>query len=32
VEVRWPGGKVQRSEWPVGARSVVISAEGLRPR
>jgi hypothetical protein len=32
VEVRWPGGKVQRSEWPVGARSVVMSAEGLRRR
>jgi hypothetical protein len=32
VEVRWPGGKVQRFEWPVGARSVVIRAEGLRPR
>jgi hypothetical protein len=32
VEVRWPGGKVQRSEWPVGARSMVIRAEGLRQR
>ena len=30
VEVRWPGGKVQRSEWPAGARAVVISTEGLR--
>jgi hypothetical protein len=32
VEVRWPGGKVQRSEWQVGARSMVIRAEGLRQR
>ena len=32
VEVRWPGGKVQRSEWPVGARSVVIWPEGYRQR
>jgi hypothetical protein len=32
VEVRWPGGKVQRSEWPAGARAVVISPEGLRRR
>jgi hypothetical protein len=32
VEVRWPGGKVQRSEWPVGARSVVIGAEGYHQR
>jgi hypothetical protein len=32
VEVRWPGGKVQRSEWPAGARAVVISPQGLRRR
>jgi hypothetical protein len=32
VEVRWSGGKVQRSAWPLGARSVVISGQGLRRR
>ena len=32
VEVRWPGGKVQRSEWLAGAWAVVISPEGLRRR
>jgi hypothetical protein len=32
VEVRWPGGRVQRHEWPKGAAAVVIGNDGLRRR
>ena len=32
VEVRWPGGRVQRHEWPKGATAVVIGNDGLRRR
>ena len=32
LEIRWPGGRVQRSEWPAGARSVIAGSDGLRRR
>src|SRR5262245_4544970 len=32
LEVRWPGGIMQDWPWPVGVRSIEVSAEGIRPR
>jgi hypothetical protein len=32
LEVRWPGGRFQRFDWPAGARSVVAGTSGVRRR
>ena len=32
LEVRWPGGRLERFDWPEGARSVVAGGAGLRRR
>ncbi len=32
VWIRWPEGREQEWSWPAGARSVVVSAKGLRAR
>ncbi len=32
IEVRWPGGKTRRWEWPAGSRSVIIDTETVRAR
>ena len=32
LEVRWPGGRIQRFDWPAGARSVVAGTSGVRRR
>ena len=32
LQVRWPGGREQIWPWPAGARSVEVSAEGVRIR
>jgi hypothetical protein len=31
LQVRWPGGKTQDWPWPVGVRSIEVSAEAIKP-
>ena len=32
LEVRWPGGRVQRVDWPTGARAVTVVDSGVKAR